>query len=109
REQVKAAFVQGDAFHRYDRCGMEKAMKAAAKRGDPNFSHFGPEANMFDELETLFRTYAESGAGKTRLYIHDPEEARATGAAVGTFTPWTQIEPDTDLLLYEGLHGAVVT
>jgi phosphoribulokinase len=88
---------------------MEKAMKSAAKRGNPNFSHFGPEANMFDELETLFRTYAESGAGKTRLYIHDPEEARATGAPVGTFTPWTQIEPDTDLLLYEGLHGAVVT
>ena len=28
---------------------------------------------------------------------------------IGSFTPWTEIEPETDLLLYEGLHGAVVT
>jgi phosphoribulokinase len=45
----------------------------------------------------------------TRLYVHDVEEARALGAPIGSFTPWTEIEPDTDLLLYEGLHGAVVT
>jgi phosphoribulokinase len=109
REHVKAAFVQGDAFHRYDRCGMEKAMKAAAKRGNPNFSHFGIEANLIEELETLFRAYAESGKGLTRLYVHDAEEARNTGVPIGSFTPWTEIEPDTDLLLYEGLHGAVVT
>jgi phosphoribulokinase len=109
REQVTAAFVQGDAFHRYDRCGMEKAMKAAAERGNPNFSHFGLEANMLEELEELFRTYGESGQGKTRLYIHDVEEERTTGTPIGTFTPWTDIEPDTDLLLYEGLHGAIKT
>ena len=30
---------------------MEKAMKAAAKRGNPNFSHFGIEANLIEELE----------------------------------------------------------
>lgn len=109
REHVKAAFVQGDAFHRYDRCGMEKAMLDAAKRGNHNFSHFGMEANLFDKLEELFRTYGERGEGLTRLYIHDAEEQRATGAAIGTFTPWTKIEPDTDLLLYEGLHGAIKT
>ena len=109
REHVRAAFVQGDAFHRYDRCGMEKAMEMAAKRGNLNFSHFGADANMLDELEKLFRTYAENGTGMTRLYVHDVEEARAIGAPIGSFTPWTEIEPETDLLLYEGLHGAVVT
>jgi phosphoribulokinase len=109
REHVKAAFIQGDAFHRYDRCGMEKAMKSAAKRGNPNFSHFGIEANLIEELERLFRTYSESGKGLTRNYIHDAEEAKASGTPIGSFTPWTEIEPDTDLLLYEGLHGAVVT
>ena len=109
REHVKAAFVQGDAYHRYDRCGMEKAMATAAKRGNPNFSHFGVDANLLDELEKLFRTYAENGKGMTRLYVHDVEEARALGAPIGSFTSWTEIEPDTDLLLYEGLHGAVVT
>ncbi len=109
REHVRAAFVQGDAFHRYDRCGMEKAMKAAAKRGNHNFSHFGMEANLIEELETLFRTYSESGKGLLRHYVHDDEEVRVFGTPIGTFTPWKEIEPDTDLLLYEGLHGAVVT
>ncbi|HVX36547.1 MAG TPA: phosphoribulokinase [Hyphomicrobium sp.] len=109
REQVKAAFVQGDAFHRYDRCDMEKAMKAAAKRGNHNFSHFGAEANMLEELEQLFQVYGETGKGKTRLYIHDTDEQRVTGAPIGTFTPWTDIDSDTDLLLYEGLHGAIKT
>lgn len=109
REQVKAAFVQGDAFHRYDRCDMEKAMKAAAKRGNHNFSHFGAEANLLEELEQLFQVYGETGKGKTRLYIHDADEQRVTGAPIGTFTPWTDIDSDTDLLLYEGLHGAIKT
>ena len=27
----------------------------------------------------------------------------------GTFTPWEDVPADTDLLFYEGLHGAVVT
>ena len=27
----------------------------------------------------------------------------------GTFTPWTQLPAETDLLFYEGLHGGVVT
>lgn len=109
REHVRAAFIQGDAFHRYDRCGMEKAMREAAKRGNPNFSHFGLEANLIEELETLFRTYSESGKGLIRHYVHDDAEERALGAPVGSFTPWTAIEPDTDVLMYEGLHGAIVT
>lgn len=109
REHVKAAFVQGDAFHRYDRCGMEKAMKAAAKRGNHNFSHFGIEANLIEELETLFRMYSESGKGVYRHYVHDAAEANTFNTPIGNFTPWEEIEPDTDLLLYEGLHGSVVT
>lgn len=109
REQVKAAFIQGDAFHRYNREDMDKAMKAAAERGNHNFSHFGAEANLLEELEQLFRTYGETGTGKTRVYSHCAEDQHNTGAAIGTFSPWTHLEPDTDLLLYEGLHGAIVT
>ncbi len=109
REQVRAAFIQGDAFHRYDRAGMEFAMQEASKNGNPDFSHFGPEANLLDELQALFASYADSGVGRTRQYIHDEEEARQTGTPSGCFTPWRDVEPDTDLLLYEGLHGAVIT
>ncbi|MGE0055063.1 MAG: phosphoribulokinase [Hyphomicrobium sp.] len=109
RENVNAAFVQGDAFHRYDREEMEAAMDAAATRGNQNFSHFGEEANLFAELEELFRCYSETGRGRTRVYVHDEEEAKSVGVPIGSFTPWAEIPPDTDLLLYEGLHGAVIT
>ena len=109
RESVNAAFVQGDAFHRYDRVGMEKAMQDAAKRGNVNFSHFGEEANLLDDLEGLFKSYSETGRGSTRDYIHDDADAAAKGVKAGSFTPWYELPAETDLLLYEGLHGAVVT
>ena len=75
REGVKAVIVYGDAFHRYDRDDMRTKMAEAQSKGEMHFSHFGPEANLFEELETLFRVYGESGAGKARKYLHEEEEA----------------------------------
>ena len=109
REGVKAAIAEGDSFHRYDRKGMKAAMAEAAKRGNPHFSHFGPEANLFETLEGLFRSYGENGTGRLRKYLHDEEEAAPYRQEAGTFTPWEEIPPGTDLLYYEGLHGAVAT
>ncbi len=109
REDLAAAFVEGDSFHCYDRASMKAALADAHARGDHAFSHFGPEANLFDELEDLFRTYGETGTGKVRKYLHDAAEAAPYGQEPGTFTPWESLPPDTDLLFYEGLHGAVVT
>jgi phosphoribulokinase len=109
RENITAAFIEGDAFHRYDRKGMRTAMECAQKTGNQNFSHFGPEANLIEELEAVFREYAERGTGRTRHYIHNPEEAQIYGCEPGTFTEWKALETGTDLLFYEGLHGAVVT
>ena len=106
REGVKAAFVEGDSFHRYDRAEMKRQMAQSLEAGNQRFSHFGPEANLFKELESLFRDYAESGSGRARKYLHSEEEAAACGQATGTFTPWENLPPDTDLLFYEGLHGA---
>lgn len=54
REGVKAVFVEGDAFHRYDRTEMATRMAEEAARGNQHFSHFGAEANLFAELEQLF-------------------------------------------------------
>jgi phosphoribulokinase len=109
REGVSAAFVEGDAFHRYDRAEMREKIAGETARGNHHFSHFGPENNLFEELETLFRSYAESGRGRTRRYLHDEAEAASFGLKPGTFTAWEDLPRDTDLLFYEGLHGAVVT
>jgi phosphoribulokinase len=105
REKLKAQIVEGDAFHRYDRKGMRDAMQKAETEGDINFSHFGPKANLLSELEALFKSYGESGGGRTRCYIHDDGEAQKHGQPSGTFTPWRDVDANTDLLFYEGLHG----
>ena len=109
REGVTPAVIEGDSFHRYDRLSMQLAMAEAEKSSDNHFSHFGPEANLLEELETLFREYGESGGGKSRKYLHDADEAKPYGQDPGTFTPWEDLAPGSDLLFYEGLHGAAVT
>ena len=109
REHLKAAFVEGDSFHRYDRAAMREQLAEALARGDHRFSHFGPQANLFAELEDLFRGYAQTGAGRLRKYLHDDAEAARYSQKSGTFTEWEDVAGDTDLLFYEGLHGAVVT
>jgi phosphoribulokinase len=109
REGIKAAIVEGDAFHRLNRAEMKAAMAEAARQGNEHFSHFGPDSNLFEDLETLFRTYGENGAGRVRKYLHDEAEAMPFKQEPGTFTPWTEVPADTDMLFYEGLHGGIVT
>jgi phosphoribulokinase len=109
REHVKAAIIEGDSFHRYDRKEMKLKAAEAEKAGNKHFSHFGPENNLFPELAELFRAYGETGAGKRRKYLHDAEEAAPYKQEPGTFTPWESLPAETELLFYEGLHGAVVT
>jgi phosphoribulokinase len=41
--------------------------------------------------------------------LHNDKEAAPFQQPAGTFTPWEDLPKDTDLLFYEGLHGAVVT
>jgi phosphoribulokinase len=106
REKINAAIIEGDAFHRYDRAQMREQIAAAQKAGR-TLSHFGPDANLFAEIEALFRGYGEAGRGRSRKYLHDEEEAERFHQAPGTFTPWEDL-PQTDLLYYEGLHGGVV-
>ena len=109
REGVRAAIVEGDSFHRYDRAEMKQRLADAEKAGDKHFSHFGPDNNLFGELEALFRGYAQTGHGRIRKYLHNDEEAAPYRQPPGTFTAWEDIPDNTDMLFYEGLHGAVVT
>ena len=109
REGINAAVVEGDSFHRHDRKAMKAAMAEAQQNGNSHFSHFGLDANLIDELENLFRTYGETGSGRRRYYLHNEEEAAPYNQEPGTFTPWQELPAGTDMLFYEGLHGAVVT
>jgi hypothetical protein len=69
REGITPAVVEGDSYHRYERAPMKEAMAAALAKGE-NFSHFGPEANLFEKLEELFRTYGETGSGENAHLSH---------------------------------------
>jgi phosphoribulokinase len=106
---VSAVVVEGDAFHRYDRADMRAKMAEEQAGGNAHFSHFGPDSNLFEDLDALFRGYGESGTGRMRKYLHDDEEAAPYGQKPGTFTPWEDVPRGTDLLFYEGLHGGVKT
>ncbi len=108
RENIEAVYVEGDAFHRYDRFEMRAQMQQQAERGNKHFSHFSPETNLLERLEALFAEFSASGDGTIRHYVHDDEEAKLYGAKQGSFTEWERV-PRADLLFYEGLHGAVKT
>jgi phosphoribulokinase len=106
RESISGAFAEGNAFLRYEGKEMDRLIREAWERGE-NLSHFSPKLNQFDRLEALFKEYSEHGTGEVRHYVTQGEQEQF-GLPPGTFTPWRQIPVDTDLLLYEGLHGGVV-
>lgn len=108
RESINAVSIEGDAFHRYNRAEMRAELDRRQAAGDQTFSHFSYEANELGELERVFREYGESGKGRTRHYVHDIEESERHGVPPGEFTAWESFEDGSDLLFYEGLHGAVV-
>lgn len=115
REKIRAAVIEGDSLHSLDRMAFRAAAAEAAKAGHNTFSHFGPEANHFDKIEETFKQYGASGMCKRRYYVHSEAEAEAhnkhfnlTDLKAGIFTPWEDIEANSDLLFYEGLHGLAV-
>ncbi len=108
REGITAQVIEGDSFHRYNRVEMRERVQAADRGSGPQISHFGPEANLLRELADTFAEYGASGRGKLRRYAHDAAEAKELGSDPGTFTDWQPMTPDSDLLFYEGLHGAYV-
>ena len=94
---VNAAVVGGDSFHRFTRPEMEVEIRKAQEQGR-HISYFGPKANDFELLETLFREYGSSGSGQFRQYLHTFDEAVPFNQMPGTFTPWQDLPENTDLL-----------
>ncbi|MGH8132913.1 MAG: phosphoribulokinase [Steroidobacteraceae bacterium] len=108
REGIKAQAIEGDSFHRYNRLEMRERVQAADRGSGSPISHFGPQANLLAELAGTFAEYSEVGRGKVRRYVHDAAESKELGCETGTFTDWQPTIADSDLLFYEGLHGAYV-
>ncbi|SMN11506.1 Phosphoribulokinase [uncultured Candidatus Thioglobus sp.] len=114
KEGIAPLIVEGDSFHKHDRAAMKKAVAAEEAKGNNFFSHFGPGANEFEKIEQTFKDYGSTGECDRRYYIHSDDEATEHNAKLGTnlnpgeFTPWEKVGTGTDLLFYEGLHGAVV-
>jgi len=104
RQAINACYVSGDSFRRYDYAEMKQAINESRICGI-SVSHYGPEANLLDRLEALFRDYSQTGSGQTRTYF--PYETACD--AGGEFSDWEMISEDHDLLIYEGLHGGTVS
>ena len=89
REDIKAQVVEGDTFHRYNRARDARAHAAppTAATSEP-ISHFGPEANLFGELEETVREYGETGAAGCATTCTTPRRPRRYKQEPGTFTAW---------------------
>ncbi len=109
REGIRAVSIEGDAFHRFNRAEMQAELERRLAEGDYTFSHFSYEANELPVLEEILRQYGETGTGRTRHYVHNAAESEKYGVPPGQFTAWSDFDGDSDLLFYEGLHGAVRT
>ena len=99
RERIKRGVRRGRLFHRFDRAEMKREMTEARERGNQHFSHFGPDSNLFAELEELFRDLRRDGQ---RPHAEVPARRRgggATRAAAGTFTPWEDVAGDRPAVL----------
>ncbi|WP_133716089.1 phosphoribulokinase [Methylocaldum gracile] len=106
---LKPFMIEGDSFYRYTLLEMHERITQAQQEGK-YLSHFSIEANILDELERTFKIYGETGSARRRYYISGEEESKKHGGyQVGTFTPWEKAPRGSDLMFYEGLHGAVKT
>ena len=104
RSNVNASYVHGNSFRKYPRKELEKIFRDAKKTNNI-ISHFSPEITLLDRLEGLFREYSRNGTGCVREYIENEIQADTYQLPMGSFSPWAELPPETDLLFYEGQHG----
>ncbi len=93
REGLQAQVVEGDSFHRFNRAEMREKMKEAEAGGNKHYSHFGPYANLLQELEALFAGYGEHGGGRVRKYVHDAPKPPSTASSPATSPRGTTSRP----------------
>jgi len=106
RQVIQAAFVTGDCFFRYSQAEEDKRIEESCQSSH-RLSVYGPQLNDFYQLQSLFDEYAEQGRGRVRHRLA-AQEAKKLGKEAGEFSDYLPLAENSDLLFYEGLHGAVV-
>jgi phosphoribulokinase len=109
RENVTAAVIEGDSFHRYDRKEMRARMAEAEQAGNKHFSHFGPDNNLLASSKTCSAATARPAPASAASTCTTPKRRHRTSRSPAPSRPGRTCPRDTDMLFYEGLHGAVVT
>ncbi len=107
KHDIAAAYVHGNSYRKYPRQRLEKLFRLAEQEGK-TLSAFGPELNLLNRLEGLFREFSRSGTGCIREFIETDEQAEKYQLPKGEFSPWRELPENTELLLYEGQHGGLV-
>ena len=108
RKHINVTYVMGDSFRRHDFETWDQVFHEYQKKGI-DISHFGPEANEFDKIESLFREYGKSGTGKIRQYLKNEELAKKYDLPQGKFSDYSEIPSESEVLFYDGFHGGLVT
>ena len=110
REKIEAAFIEGDAFHRYDRAGMRRQGRRGGAEGQPELHPFQRRGQRARRAGGGVRGIWPQGqrAGR-RTYIHDEEEEKLLWRAARHVHRLARVPGRATLLFYEGLHGCAVT
>jgi phosphoribulokinase len=108
RENIKAAVIEGDSFHRYDRKAMKLKAAEAEAAATRTSATLARTTTCFPSWRAVSRI-RETGTGKRRKYLHDCRGGRALQTGPRHLHPVGRRARRHRLLFYEGLHGAVVT
>ena len=109
REKIEAAFIEGDAFHRYDRAAMREKVAEEEKAGNPNFTHFNVGGQRTRDPAGSVRGIWPQGRAARPAPMSMTRRKRSSTARRPAPSPNGAISRPSDLLFYEGLHGCAVT
>ena len=91
REGITAAFIEGDAFHRYDRAEHESGDGRRDGQGQRQFQPLRRQRESARGARGPVLRIRRAGTGRTRHYVHDTVELESYGQPAGTFTPWEDL------------------
>ena len=103
---MTAVVVEGDSFHRFDRMGMKQKIEEAEAAGNKNLSHFGPENNLFAELEGALPIVWRDRKGYPSEILHDTKEVARYGQPAGPSTAWARSRTTDPSSLLRGSAAA---